>query len=161
MSSDPQPRSGEDTYDLIDDALTALAQRRGVWLGDNLATIGLLTSLIEAAQRWLPQLVHDARANQHDWPEIAKALNTSPDQARPAIRPRLAHRRWQVALHLTLPTSNVSGTPRGPLGSVRDTNRAPHTQSKVCIKPGTLQCSMCRTGAGKSKARLPARSPCL
>jgi hypothetical protein len=29
----PGPRSGDDTYDLIDDALATLAERRGAWLG--------------------------------------------------------------------------------------------------------------------------------
>src|SRR6266700_7113543 len=38
------PRSGDDTYDLIDDALAALAERRGAWLGDDLTAITLLAS---------------------------------------------------------------------------------------------------------------------
>jgi hypothetical protein len=38
----PDPRSGEDTFDLIDDAVAALADRRLVWLGDDLRTIALL-----------------------------------------------------------------------------------------------------------------------
>jgi hypothetical protein len=33
-SSDPSPRSGDDTFDLIDEALAALAACRGCWLGD-------------------------------------------------------------------------------------------------------------------------------
>jgi hypothetical protein len=32
-NSNPSPRSGEDTYDLIDEALTTLAERRALWLG--------------------------------------------------------------------------------------------------------------------------------
>lgn len=75
----PGPHSGEDTFDLIDDAVAALAERRGVWLGDDLATITLVASLIEQAQRWLPQLVHDARANGLGWTDIAHALGTNPD----------------------------------------------------------------------------------
>lgn len=63
----PAPHSGEDTYDLIDDAVAALADRRGIWPGDDLASIALIASLIEQAERWLPQLVHDARANGHGW----------------------------------------------------------------------------------------------
>jgi hypothetical protein len=95
-SNSPRPRSGEDTYDLIDDALSTLADRRGIWLGDDLATIALLTSLIDQAQRWLPQLVHDARANDHDWAQIAQALHTSPDEARLRVDPDspLADTRW-------------------------------------------------------------------
>ena len=53
--------------DLIDDAVAALADRRGVWLGDDLPTITLIASLIEQAERWLPRLVHDTRANGHGW----------------------------------------------------------------------------------------------
>jgi hypothetical protein len=30
----PAPRSSDDTYDLIDDALCVLAERHGDWLGD-------------------------------------------------------------------------------------------------------------------------------
>jgi len=82
MTSTPSPHSGDDTFDLVDDALATLAERRGIWLGDDLATMTLLASLIEQAQRCLPQLVHDARANGHTWHEIAHALGTSPDDAR-------------------------------------------------------------------------------
>ena len=78
----PRPSSGEDTFDLIDDAVAALADRRGVWLGDDVRTITLIASLIEQAKRWLPQLVHDARANGHGWTRIAQALGTNPDEAR-------------------------------------------------------------------------------
>jgi hypothetical protein len=92
----PGPRSGEDTFDLIDDAVAALADRRGVWVGDDLSTIALIASLIEQAERWLPQLVHDTRANGHDWTKIARALGTSPDEARLRFDPDspIADGRW-------------------------------------------------------------------
>jgi len=45
----PRPSTGEDTFDLIDDAVAALADRRGVWLGDDVRTITLIASLIEQA----------------------------------------------------------------------------------------------------------------
>ena len=45
------PRSGDDTYDLIDGALYQLAERRGRWLGDPVAAITLLASLIDQAER--------------------------------------------------------------------------------------------------------------
>lgn len=90
------PRSGDDTFDLIDDALAALADRRSVWLGDDLSNIALITSLIEQAERCLPQLVHDARANGQGWPEIARALGTNPDDARLHFDPEspIADGRW-------------------------------------------------------------------
>jgi hypothetical protein len=95
-NNNPSPRSGDDTFDLIDDALTTLAERRGLWLGDDLATIALITSLIEQAERFLPQLVHDARAAGHTWHEIAHALGTSPDDAHLRFDPGtpLADSRW-------------------------------------------------------------------
>jgi hypothetical protein len=75
------PHSGDDTYDLIDDALARLAERRGAWLGDDLATIILLASLIDQAERCLPELVTSARLDGRTWHQIARALATSPDEA--------------------------------------------------------------------------------
>lgn len=90
------PRSGEDTFDLIDDAVAALAKRRGVGIGDDLTMIGLIASLIDQAERCLPQLVHDARANGHDWTTIAQVLGTGPDDARLRFDPEspIADGRW-------------------------------------------------------------------
>jgi hypothetical protein len=75
------PRSGDDTYALIDDALAALAERRGAWPGDDLTAITLIASLTGQAERFLPELVANARLNGHTWHQIAQALATSPDQA--------------------------------------------------------------------------------
>jgi hypothetical protein len=33
------PVSGDDTHDLIDDALAELARRRGAWLGDDITAM--------------------------------------------------------------------------------------------------------------------------
>ena len=95
-SNDPVPRSGEDTFDLVDDAVAALAERRGVWLGDDIAVMALVASLVEQSERWLPQLVHDARANGHDWPEIARALCIRADEGRLRFAPEAANAcgRW-------------------------------------------------------------------
>jgi hypothetical protein len=41
---EPGPRSGADAFDLIDDALALLADRRGVWLGDDPASRNLVAS---------------------------------------------------------------------------------------------------------------------
>ena len=76
------PHDDDDTYDLIDDALASLAQRRGAWLGDPLTAITLIASLIAQAQRFLPEMVTEARDNGHSWEQIAQALATSPEQAR-------------------------------------------------------------------------------
>ena len=92
----PEPRSGDDTHDLIDDAVTALAERRGAWLGDDLTAMTLIASLIDQAERCLPELVTNARANGHTWNEIARALATSPAEARLRFDPPspLADGRW-------------------------------------------------------------------
>jgi hypothetical protein len=90
------PRSGDDTYDLIDDALAALAERRGAWPGDDLTAITLIASLIDQAERFLPELVTNALLNSHTWGQIAAALATSPGQAQLRYGPQspVADTRW-------------------------------------------------------------------
>lgn len=61
--------------------MAALADRRGIWLGNDLRSLALVASLIRQAERCLPQLVHDARANGHGWTETARALGTNPAEA--------------------------------------------------------------------------------
>ena len=75
------PRSGDDTYDLIDGALYQLAERRGRWLGDPVAAITLLASLIDQAERMIPMFATEAHAMGATWAGIATALGTSPEQA--------------------------------------------------------------------------------
>ena len=82
------PRSGDDTYDLIDGALYQLAERRRRWLGDPLTAITLLASLIEQAGRMIPDLAADARRKHASWTDIATALGTSPEQAELLYSPR-------------------------------------------------------------------------
>jgi len=96
----PGPRSGDDTCDLIDDALFALAERRGAWLGGDLTAITLLASLIDQAERCLPDLVTSARLNGHTWDEIARALATSPGEAPLRFDPEspIADTRWPYDL---------------------------------------------------------------
>ncbi len=90
------PHSGADTYDLIDDALYQLAERRHKWLGDPLAAITLLASLTGQAERMLPEHVLEARDNGATWHDIATALATSPDQAELRYSPDspVADSRW-------------------------------------------------------------------
>jgi hypothetical protein len=75
------PHSGDDTYDLIDNALYQLAERRERWLGDPVTAITLLASLIDQAERMIPMLATEARENEASWHDIATALGTSPEQA--------------------------------------------------------------------------------
>jgi len=88
----PPVRDG-DTFAVLDDALLALAERKGLWLCDDLAFIHLLASLIGQAERWLPDAVLGARDNGAGWHDIATVLATSPDQAQLRFDPDLAEPR--------------------------------------------------------------------
>ena len=90
------PHSGDDTHDLIDDALHQLAERRSKWLGDPLAAITLIASLIDQAERMLPEHVLLALDDGAGWHDIATALATSPEQAELRYSPHspVADSRW-------------------------------------------------------------------
>lgn len=90
------PRTGDDTNDVIDDAVTALAERRGLWIGDDVTLLHLLASLIAQAERELPLAVADARAEGASWDEIARLLGTSAHEAELRFDPAspIADRRW-------------------------------------------------------------------
>jgi hypothetical protein len=90
------PHSGNDTWDLIENALRELAGRRGRWLGDPLTAITMLASLIDQAERMIPELAADARKNRASWADIATALGTSPEQAELRYSPHspVADSRW-------------------------------------------------------------------
>jgi hypothetical protein len=94
--TDNGPHSGDDTYDLVDDALYQLAERRHKWLGDPLAAITLLASLIDQAERMIPEHVLEARDHSATWHDIATALATSPEQAELRYSPDspVADSRW-------------------------------------------------------------------
>jgi len=81
MTGPVPPRSGDDTWDLMDRALYQLAERRGRWLGDPVTAITLLASLIDQAGRMIPELALEARENGASWTDIATAAGTSPEQA--------------------------------------------------------------------------------
>jgi hypothetical protein len=82
------PHSGNDTWDLIENALRELAGRRQRWLGDPLTAITLLASLTDQAGRMIPGLAADARRQHATWADIATALGTSPEQAELQYSPR-------------------------------------------------------------------------
>lgn len=97
MTKPPDPHSDSDTFEVLDEALSELADRRRAWLGDDTVVIGLLVSLIDQAERFLPELVTTARANGHSWDELAVLLRTSPDEARlrfDPTTPPVADRTW-------------------------------------------------------------------
>ena len=90
------PRSGHDTWDLTENALRQLAERRGGWLGDPLTAITMLASLIDQAGRMIPELAADARRQGASWHDIATALGASPEQAELRYSPDspVADCRW-------------------------------------------------------------------
>ena len=94
------PRTDDDTYDVLDDALTALAARRGLCLDEH-TTIHLLASLIDQALRALPHEIVTARANGASWDDIASLTGTSPEEARLRYDPDspIADGRWPWPLH--------------------------------------------------------------
>lgn len=96
MTAPGGPSSGDDTHDLIDDALAGLAGRRGAWLGDEITAMTLIASLIDQAERFLPEMVTNARLNGHSWDEIARAIGTSPEEAHLRFGPDspVADPRW-------------------------------------------------------------------
>jgi hypothetical protein len=96
MTSPPSPRADSDTFEVLDEALTELADRRCAWLGDDTVVIHLLVSLINQAERFLPELITTARANGHTWNDLAVLLGTSPDEARLRFDPDspIADGRW-------------------------------------------------------------------
>ena len=77
-------------------ALAEPARRRGAWLGDDITAMTLITSLIDQAERFLPEMVTNARLNGHTWDEIARAIGTSPEEAHLRFDPEspVADPRW-------------------------------------------------------------------
>jgi hypothetical protein len=73
------PVNGDDTYDLIDYALAELARRRGAWSGDDITAMTPIASLIDQVERFLTEMVTNARLNGHTREEIARATGTSPE----------------------------------------------------------------------------------
>jgi hypothetical protein len=78
----PAPRVDDDSLEVLNDAIDALAQRRTpYWLGDSSVRLHALASLIAQAQSLLPDAVHDTRDQDFTWTQIGQLLNTSPTTA--------------------------------------------------------------------------------
>lgn len=98
MTGDLVPRTDGDGFAVVDDAITALAARRRLWIGDDAVLIHLLASLIAQAERCLPEAVAIAVMNGASWTDIARLLGTSPDEARLRFHPDspVADGRWPL-----------------------------------------------------------------
>lgn len=90
------PRTADDTNEVIDDAVTALAERRCLSMGDDATLIHLIASLMAQAERELPLAVSGARAEGASWNDIGLLLGASAHEAELRFDPDspIADRRW-------------------------------------------------------------------
>jgi hypothetical protein len=78
----PTPVTGDDSLQVLNDAIDSLArQRTPYWLGDSAVRLHALASLIAQAHQLLPQAVHDARDQELTWTQIGELLSTTPTTA--------------------------------------------------------------------------------
>ena len=74
----PAPATGDDSCQVLTDAIDTLArQRTPYWLGDSAVRLHALASLIAQARQLLPQAVHDARDQELTWAETGEPLSTT------------------------------------------------------------------------------------
>jgi hypothetical protein len=74
----PAPRTGDDSLQILSQAIDSLAQlRTAYWLGDSAVHLHALASLIAQAEQILPQAVLDARDQELTWAQIGELLNTT------------------------------------------------------------------------------------
>jgi len=76
------PLADADALEVLDDAIVALAGRRGLWLGTEAPVLHLLASLILQAGHQLPLAVCSARSEHASWDDIAHLLGTTAGEAR-------------------------------------------------------------------------------
>ena len=74
----PAPTTGEDSLQVLTDAIEQLARlRTPYWLGDSAVRLHALTSLLAQAEQLLPQAVHDARDQELTWTQIGELTGTT------------------------------------------------------------------------------------
>jgi hypothetical protein len=74
----PAPRTGDDSLQILSQAIDSLAQlRTAYWVGDSAVHLHALASLIVQAEQILPQAVHDARDQELTWAQIGELPNTT------------------------------------------------------------------------------------
>lgn len=84
-----QPIVDDDTDEILHDAVDALIKRRApMWFGDAGAALHALASLLAQITASLPDVVADARDQDHSWADIATLLD-APSAA--ATQRRYAH----------------------------------------------------------------------
>ena len=86
----PAPRTGDDSLQVLNQAIDDLARlRTAYWLGDSAVHLHALASLIAQAEQLLPQAVHDARDQELTWAQIGELLNTTATTAARRYRGKL------------------------------------------------------------------------
>ena len=74
----PAPVTGDDSLDILSQAIESLAQlRTAYWLGDSAVHLHALASLLAHAEQLLPRAVRDARDQELTWAQIGELLNTT------------------------------------------------------------------------------------
>jgi hypothetical protein len=74
----PAPATGDDSLQVLTDAIDHLAQlRTAYWLGDSAVRLHALASLLTQAQQLLPQAIADARDQEFTWTQIGELLGTT------------------------------------------------------------------------------------
>jgi signal recognition particle GTPase len=74
----PAPATGNDTHQILSEAIDSLArQRTAYWLGDSAVRLHTLASLIAQAEQLLPQAIRDARDQELTWAQIGELLGTT------------------------------------------------------------------------------------
>lgn len=98
LARDPEaarPRTGLDTYLVLDHAVVDLADRRFMRVLDAPVQLHLLASLIAQAEVWLGEQVAAARHAGASWGEIGRWLGITATTARQRYAPANSGRRGQ------------------------------------------------------------------
>ena len=74
----PAPTTGEDSLQVLTDAIEQLARlRTPYWLGDSAVRLHTLASLIAQADKLLPQAIHEARDQELTRAQIGEFVGTT------------------------------------------------------------------------------------
>jgi hypothetical protein len=93
----PVPLCDVASFDVVDEAISELAGRRGLWIGDDAVLIHLLVSVIAQVERCLPEAIATALMNGYGWDDIAQLVGSSPDEVRLRFDPELLVGDGEVA----------------------------------------------------------------
>ena len=157
ISSLPVPLSDEDSFDVVDAAISELAGRRGLWIGDDVVLIHLLASLIAQAERCLPEAVASALVNGYGWDDVAQLLGTSSDEVRLRFDPQSPGRGREMAAGGWWLTSPLGGA--GPRDCAGPSLHRPGCCASLARRPAAALDRGASTAPGR--AGRAGRGPAL